>query len=93
MYNDFTEIEKIYIRRFHIDTKKLSFDGRFELTECAYAWASSMSSECGFNVLKNKDRFVKYLGERVEWSALFWYDGRGEENNTASSEFYGKINF
>ena len=61
MYNDFTEIEKIYIRRFHIDTKKLTFDGRFELTECAYAWAGSMSKECGFNVLKNKDRFVKYL--------------------------------
>ena len=66
MYNDFTEIEKIYIRRFHIDTKKLTFDGRYELTECAYAWAGSMSEECGFNVLKNKDRFVKYLGERVE---------------------------
>jgi hypothetical protein len=42
-----------------------------------------MSEECGFNVLKNKDRFVKYLGERVEWSTLFWYDGRGEFLRTA----------
>jgi hypothetical protein len=52
-----------------------------------------MSRECGFNVLKNNDRFVKYLGERVEWSALFWYDRRGEFFIIASSEFWVKINF
>jgi hypothetical protein len=66
MYNDFTEIEKIYIRRFRIDTKKLTFNERFELTECAYSWASSMSDECGFNALKNKDRFVKYLETNIK---------------------------
>jgi hypothetical protein len=52
-----------------------------------------MSKECGFNVLKNKDRFVKYLGERVEWSALFWYNGRGEKITTASSELWSKNKF
>ena len=66
MFSKFTEIEKIYIERFNINTKDLTLKDRMDITEIAYTWASEMSEECGFDVLKNKDKFVKWLRERVD---------------------------
>ena len=66
MFNDFTTIEKIYIEKFNINTKDLTLKDRMNITEVNYTWASEMSEECGFDVLKNKDKFVKWLRERVD---------------------------
>ena len=66
MFDDFTTIEKIYIERFNINTKDLTLKDRMDITEVTYTWASDMSEECGFDVLKNKDKFVKWLRERVD---------------------------
>ena len=66
MFDDFTTIEKIYIKRFNIRINNLTLKDRMDITEIAYIWASEMSEECGFDVLKNKDKFVKWLRERVE---------------------------
>ena len=66
MFDDFTTIEKIYIEKFNINTKDLTLKDRMDITEIAYTWAGEMSEECGFDVLKNKDKFVRWLRERVD---------------------------
>ena len=66
MFNDFTEIEKIYIQKFNINTKDLTLNERMNITETAYLWVTDMREECGFNPLLDKKKFVKWLRERVD---------------------------
>ncbi len=66
MFDDFTTIEKIYIKHFNIRINNLTLKDRMDITEIAYTWAGEMSEECGFDVLKNKDKFVRWLRERVD---------------------------
>lgn len=65
MYKKLTEIEKIYAQKFNINTENLSINERFKLTEDAYSWSYDMGDICGFDVLKNKKRFVEWLEKRV----------------------------
>ena len=65
-YFDFTEIEKIYIQKFNINTKDLTLNERMNITETAYLWATDMKGKCGFNPLLNKRKFVEWLKENGE---------------------------
>ncbi len=66
MFKDFTEIERIFIDKFNINTKDLTLNDRMDITEVAYTWAGNMRKKCGFNPLLNKRKFVEWLEKGVE---------------------------
>lgn len=61
MFEKFTEIERIYIEKFNINTHDLSLDDRMKITENAYEWISDIRHKFGDGILFRRKEFLEWL--------------------------------
>ena len=59
--NDFTELEKIYIKKADIDISNIGLEEWIELTKKAYEWCYIMRKNYVGDVFNDKSSFLEFL--------------------------------